>query len=209
MARHLEANCQLCRRCGDKLMLKGNRCMTPKCVMERRHKTAIVGSRGRRRRVSERGTQLIEKQKARYIYGLFERQFRRFYGISAQQPGITGDNLKVMLERRLDNVVYRLGLADSRPLARQLVLHGHIMVNGHRVNVPSALVNEGDTVVVREASLKKEYFKRVVEDIKSKTIPLWLTLDKAKLAGQVVTLPVVDETVAQFNGKSIVEYYSR
>ena len=209
MARHLEANCQLCRRCGDKLMLKGNRCMTPKCVMERRHKTAIVGSRGRRRRVSERGTQLIEKQKARYIYGLFERQFRRFYGISAKQPGITGDNLKVMLERRLDNVVYRLGLADSRPLARQLVLHGHIMVNGHRVNVPSALVNEGDTVVVREASLKKEYFKRVVEDIKSKTIPLWLTLDKAKLAGQVVTLPVVDETVAQFNGKSIVEYYSR
>ena len=209
MARHLEANCQLCRRCGDKLMLKGNRCMTPKCVMERRHKTAVVGSRGRRRRVSERGTQLIEKQKARYIYGLFERQFRRFYGISAKQPGITGDNLKVMLERRLDNVVYRLGFADSRPLARQLVLHGHIMVNGHRVNVPSALVNEGDTIVVREASLKKEYFKRLSEDIKSKTIPLWLALDKAKLAGQVVTLPVVDETVAQFNGKSIVEYYSR
>ena len=209
MARHLEANCQLCRRCGDKLMLKGNRCITPKCVMERRHKTAIVGSRGRRRRVSERGTQLIEKQKARYIYGLYERQFRRFYGISAKQPGITGDNLKVMLKRRLDNVVYRLGFADSRPLARQLVLHGHIMVNGHRVNVPSALVNEGDTIVVREASLKKEYFKRLSEDIKSKTIPLWLALDKAKLAGQVVTLPVVDETVAQFNGKSIVEYYSR
>jgi small subunit ribosomal protein S4 len=209
MARHLEANCQLCRRCGDKLMLKGNRCMTPKCVMERRHKTAIVGSRGRRRRVSERGTQLIEKQKARYIYGLYERQFRRFYGISAKQPGITGDNLKVMLERRLDNVVYRLGFADSRPLARQLVLHGHIMVNGHRVNVPSALVNEGDTIFVREASLKKEYFRRLGEDIKSKTIPLWLTLDRAKLAGQVVTLPVVDETVAQFNGKSIVEYYSR
>ena len=209
MARHLEANCQLCRRCGDKLMLKGNRCMTPKCVMERRHKTATVGSRGRRRRVSERGTQLIEKQKARYIYGLYERQFRRFYGISAKQPGITGDNLKVMLERRLDNVVYRLGLADSRPLARQLVLHGHIMVNGHRVNVPSALVSEGDAVNVREASLKKVYFKKVAEEIKSKTIPIWLTLDRATLSGQVVTLPVVDEAVAQFNGKSIVEYYSR
>ena len=162
-----------------------------------------------RRRVSERGTQLIEKQKARYIYGLYERQFRRFYGISAKQPGITGDNLKVMLERRLDNVVYRLGFADSRPLARQLVLHGHIMVNGHRVNVPSALVSEGDTIAVREASLKKEYFKKLAEEIKSKTIPIWLTLDRAKLAGQVVTLPVVDETVAQFNGKSIVEYYSR
>jgi len=209
MARHIEANCQLCRRCGDKLMLKGNRCMTPKCVMERRHKTAVVGSRGRRRRVSERGTQLIEKQKARYIYGLYERQFRRFYGISAKQPGITGDNLKVMLERRLDNVVYRLGLADSRPLARQLVLHGHIMVNGHRVNVPSALVSEGDAVNVREASLKKVYFKKVAEEIKSKTVPMWLILDRATLSGKVVTLPVVDETVAQFNGKSIVEYYSR
>jgi small subunit ribosomal protein S4 len=209
MARHLEANCQLCRRCGDKLMLKGNRCMTPKCVMERRHKTTMVSSRGRRRRVSERGTQLIEKQKARYIYGLYERQFRRFYGVSAKQPGITGDNLKVMLERRLDNVVYRLGFADSRPLARQLVLHGHIIVNGHRVNVPSALVSEGDNISVREASLKKEYFKKLAEDIKAKTIPIWLTLDRAKLAGQVVTLPVVDETVAQFNGKSIVEYYSR
>ena len=209
MARHIEANCQLCRRCGDKLMLKGNRCMTPKCVMERRHKTASVGTRGRRRRVSERGTQLIEKQIARYIYGLYERQFRRFYGISAKQPGITGDNLKVMLERRLDNVVYRLGLADSRPLARQLVLHGHIMVNGHRVNVPSALVSEGDAVNVREASLKKVYFKKVAEEIKSKTIPIWLTLDRATLSGQVVTLPVVDEAVAQFNGKSIVEYYSR
>ena len=209
MAGHIEANCQLCRRCGDKLMLKGNRCMTPKCVMERRHKTAVVGSRGRRRRVSERGTQLIEKQKARYIYGLYERQFRRFYGISAKQPGITGDNLKVMLERRLDNVVYRLGFADSRPLARQLVLHGHIIVNGHRVNVPSALVSEGDNIIVREGSMKKEYFKKLLVDIKSKTVPIWLTLDRAKLAGQVVTLPVVDETVAQFNGKSIVEYYSR
>jgi small subunit ribosomal protein S4 len=209
MARHLGANCQLCRRCGDKLMLKGNRCMTPKCVMERRHKTAASGSRGRRRRISEHGIQLIEKQKARYIYGLFERQFKRFYGEAARQPGITGDNLKVMLERRLDNVVYRLGFADSRPQARQLVLHGHIMVNGHRVNVPSYLISEGNTIACREASLKREYFKKLVEEIKSRTIPGWLTLDRAKLVGQVVTLPVPDETIAQFNGKSIVEYYSR
>jgi len=177
--------------------------------MERRHKTATVGSRGRRRRVSERGTQLIEKQKARYIYGLYERQFRRFYGIAAKQPGITGDNLKVMLERRLDNVVYRLGFADSRPQARQLVLHGHILVNGHRVNVPSYLTSEGETVACREASLKKEYFKKLAEEIKSRTVPVWLTLDRAKLVGQVVTLPVPDETIAQFDGKSIVEYYSR
>jgi small subunit ribosomal protein S4 len=177
--------------------------------MERRHKTATVGSRGRRRRVSERGTQLIEKQKARYIYGLYERQFRRFYGIAAKQPGITGDNLKVMLERRLDNVVFRLGFADSRPQARQLVLHGHILVNGHRVNVPSYLTSEGETIACREASLKKEYFKKLAEEIKSRTVPVWLTLDRAKLVGQVVTLPVPDETVAQFDGKSIVEYYSR
>ncbi len=209
MARHLGANCQLCRRCGDKLMLKGNRCMTPKCVMERRHKTAASGSRGRRRRISEHGIQLIEKQKARYIYGLFERQFKRFYGEAARQPGITGDNLKVMLERRLDNIVYRLGFADSRPQARQLVLHGHIMVNGHRVNVPSYLISEGDTIACREASLKKEYFKRLAGEIKSRTIPGWLTLDRTKLVGQVVTLPIPDETIAQFNGKSIVEYYSR
>jgi small subunit ribosomal protein S4 len=152
---------------------------------------------------------LIEKQKARYIYGLYERQFRRFYGIAAKQPGITGDNLKVMLERRLDNVVYRLGFADSRPQARQLVLHGHILVNGHRVNVPSYLTSEGETVACREASLKKEYFKKLAEEIKSRTVPVWLTLDRAKLVGQVVTLPVPDETIAQFDGKSIVEYYSR
>lgn len=209
MARYLEASCQLCRRSGDKLMLKGNRCMTPKCIMERRHKTTAGGGRGRRRRISERGTQLIEKQKARCIYGLFERQFKRFFAEAARQPGITGDNLKVMLERRLDNVVYRLGFADSRPQARQLVLHGHIMVNGHRVNVPSYLADEGDTIACREASLKKEYFKKVVEEIKSKTIPGWLTLDRTKLIGQVVTLPVPDETIGQFDGKSIVEYYSR
>jgi small subunit ribosomal protein S4 len=177
--------------------------------MERRHKVTTSSSRGRRRRVSEHGTQLIEKQKARYIYGLFERQFKRFYGESARQPGITGDNLKVMLERRLDNVVFRLGFADSRPQARQLVLHGHIMVNGHRVNVPSYLVDEGNTIACREASLKKEYFKKLIEEIKSRNVPIWLTLDRTKLVGQVVALPVPDETIAQFNGKSIVEYYSR
>ncbi len=208
MARYLEAKCQLCRRCGDKLMLKGNRCLTPKCVMERKHKT-VVSSRGRRKRISEHGVQLIEKQKARYTYGLFERQFKRFYAESARQPGITGDNLKVMLERRLDNVAYRLGFADSRAQARQLVLHGHIMVNGHRVNVPSCLINEGDTVACREASIKREYFKKLAEEIKSKTIPSWLILDREKLVGQVVAMPIPDETIAKFDGKSIVEYYSR
>lgn len=190
-------------------MLKGNRCMTPKCALERKRKTSMGRGRGRRRRVSERGLQLVEKQKARYTYGMFERQFTRFFSQAERQPGITGDNLKVMLERRLDNIVYRLGFADSRPQARQLVLHGHIMVNGRRVNVASYLVDEGDTVACREASIKREYFKQLTEEIKSKTIPSWLTLDRAKLVGQVVTLPVPDEAIAKFDGKSIVEYYSR
>lgn len=207
MARYLGSSCHLCRRCGEKLMLKGNRCMTPKCALERRHKVGM--GRGRRRRTSERGLQLVEKQKARSTYGMFEKQFHRFFSQAERQPGITGDNLKVMLERRLDNVVYRLGFADSRPQARQLVLHGHIMVNGRRVNVASYLVNEGDTVACREASINKEYFKKLTEEIKSKTIPSWLTLDRAKLVGQVVTLPIPDESGVKFDGKSIVEYYSR
>jgi small subunit ribosomal protein S4 len=207
MARYLGSTCHLCRRCGEKLLLKGNRCMTPKCALERKHKTSM--GRGRRRRVSERGIQLTEKQKARATYGMFEKQFSRFFYHALKQPGITGDNLKVMLERRLDNVVYRLGFADSRAQARQLVLHGHIMVNGRRVNIASYLVDEGDTVACRESSIKREYFKKLAEEIKSKTIPSWLTLDRAKLVGQVVTLPVPDESIAKFDGKSIVEYYSR
>lgn len=208
MARYLGSACHLCRRCGEKLMLKGNRCMTPKCALERRHK-AGAGRGGRRRRASERGLQLVEKQKARSTYGMFERQFHRFFIQAEKQSGITGDNLKVILERRLDNVVYRLGFADSRPQARQLVLHGHIMVNGRRVNVASYLVGEGDTVACREASIKKEYFKKLAEEIKSRAIPSWLTLDRVKLVGQVVSLPVPDESMAKFDGKSIVEYYSR
>jgi small subunit ribosomal protein S4 len=177
--------------------------------MERQRKTSAGRGRGRRRRVSERGLQLVEKQKARATYGMFERQFQRFFYHAEKQPGITGDNLKVMLERRLDNVVYRLGFAESRPQARQLVLHGHIMVNGRRVNIASYLCDEGDTVACREASIKREYFKKLTEDIKSRTIPGWLTLDRAKLIGQVVTLPIPDETNVTFDGKSIVEYYSR
>ena len=182
--------------------------MTPKCAMERKRR-AQVGTKGRRRRLSERGTQLIEKQKARYTYGVFERQFRRFFALSARQPGVTGDNLKSMLEKRLDNVVYRLGFADSRSQARQIVLHGHITLNGKKVSIPSYIVKETDSIGVKESSMKKEYFKRLLEDIKSKTVPVWLNLDRTKLIGQVVTQPVLDEATANFDGKSIVEYYSR
>jgi len=207
MARYLGSVCHLCRRCGDKLMLKGARCMTPKCAMDRKRKPQT--SRGRRRRLSDRGIQLVEKQKARYSYGVFERQFRRFFAQAAREPGVTGDNLKAILEKRLDNVVYRLGFADSRSQARQIVLHGHINVNGKKVGVPSYMVKENDVIAVRENSLKNEYFKQLLEDIKSKTVPAWLNLDRAKLVGQVVTQPMLDDASFKFDGQSIVEYYSR
>ncbi len=207
MARYIGSACRLCRRVGDKLMLKGSRCQTPKCTMER--KRMVMRGRGRRRRLSDRGVQLVEKQKARFSYGMMERQFRRFFSIAAKSPGVTGDTLKVMLERRMDNVVFRLGFADSRAQARQLVLHGHISLNGRRANVPSRLVKEGDTIAVKEASTRNEYFKQVAEEIKAKTVPPWLTLDRVKLVGQVISQPVLDETSFKFDGKSIVEYYSR
>lgn len=207
MARYLGSACHLCRRCGDKLMLKGARCLTPKCAMEKKRRVSM--GRGRRRRISERGIQLVEKQKARFTYGIFERQFKRFFLEAERQPGVTGDNLKVMLEMRLDNVVYRLGFADSRPQARQLVLHGHIALNGRKVNVPSHMVKENDTIAVKDTSLRKEYFKRLAEEIKSRTVPAWLTLDKVKLVGQVVAQPLLDDASIKFDGKSIVEYYSR
>jgi len=207
MARYIGSVCHLCRRCNDKLMLKGSRCMTPKCAIERKRKPQ--STRGRRRRLSERGVQLIEKQKARYSYGVFERQFRRFFEQAAREPGVTGDNLKVILEKRLDNVVYRLGFGDSRSQCRQIVLHGHIAVNGKKVSVPSYMVKEGDVIAVRESSLKNEYFKVLIEEIKSKTVPVWLSLDRVKLVGQVVTQPMLDDASIKFDGQSIVEYYSR
>lgn len=208
MARYTAAVCRLCRRSGDKLMLKGSRCLTPKCAMDRRSK-APGQHINSRRRISERGLQLKEKQKARYTYGIMERQFKRFFIQAERQSGITGENLLVLLERRLDNVVYRLGFADSRSQARQLVQHGHILLNGHRTNIPSCLVKEGDTIGWNEAGAKTEYYKQLVEDIESKLILDWLSLDKQNLVGQVLSLPTPDDVGAKFEGKTIVEYYSR
>ncbi|GAI83459.1 unnamed protein product [marine sediment metagenome] len=163
----------------------------------------------RRRRVSDRGLQLKEKQKARNTYGMMERQFRRLFAQAERQSGITGENLLVLLERRLDNVVYRLGFGDSRPQARQLVQHGHIMLNGRKTDIPSCLVKEGDTISWREGSTKTEYYKQLLQDIESKAVLSWLSLDKQNLVGQVVSLPTPDDTDAKFDGKTIVEYYSR
>jgi small subunit ribosomal protein S4 len=152
MARYTGAVCRLCRRSGEKLFLKGSRCYTPKCEIDKRNKPPGQGAGRRRRRISDRGLQLREKQKARYSYGTLERQFRKTFAMAEKQAGITGENLLVLLERRLDNVIYRLGFADSRQQARQLVRHGHITVNGRKTNVPSYLVKEGDTISWREGS---------------------------------------------------------
>ena len=208
MGRYTAAVCRLCRRSGEKLMLKGSRCLTPKCAMDRRGKPPGQQLR-RRRRVSDRGLQLREKQKARNTYGMMERQFRQLFAQAERQSGITGENLLVLLERRLDNVVYRLGFGDSRPQARQLVQHGHIMLNGRKTDIPSCLVKEGDTISWREGSTKTEYYKQLLQNIESKSILSWLSLDRQSLVGQVLSLPTPDDTDVKFNGKTIVEYYSR
>lgn len=190
-------------------MLKGDRCMGAKCVIEKRAAKAPTRGGPRRRKVSDRGMQLKEKQKARYTYGVLERQFRKFFAEASRQEGITSDNLMLLLERRLDNVIYRLGFADTRPQARQLVRHGHIMVNGHRVDVPSYLVKPGEAITWHESSKNSEYYKALVEHIKGRLIPAWLGLDENAMAGQVSSLPSVDEIDVKFDGKAIVEYYSR
>lgn len=210
MARYTDAVCRLCRRSGEKLLLKGARCFTPKCAIDKRPKApGQASSSRRRRRFSDRGIQLREKQKARYTYGTLERQFRKTFEIAEKLPGITGDTLLVLLERRMDNVVYRLGFADSRAQARQLVLHGHILLNGKKADIPSAFVKEGDTISWREGSKKTEYYKVLAESIESKNIVNWLSLDRQNMVGQVVTLPTPDQADTKFDSKAVIEYYSR
>jgi small subunit ribosomal protein S4 len=209
MARYTGAVCRLCRRSGEKLFLKGSRCYTPKCEIDKRNKPPGQGAGRRRRRISDRGLQLREKQKARYSYGTLERQFRKTFAMAEKQAGITGENLLVLLERRLDNVIYRLGFADSRQQARQLVRHGHITVNGRKTNVPSYLVKEGDTISWREGSRKTEYYKTLAESIEGKTVLNWLTLDRQTLVGQVLTMPTPEQIGATFDAKVVTEYYSR
>lgn len=208
MARYTESVCKLCRRCEVKLMLKGSRCMTPKCAMERQKKAGMRGG-ARRRRVSDRGLQLTEKQKVRFSYGLMEKQFRGVFERASKEKGITGDNLLSLLERRMDNVVFRLGFADSRAQARQLVQQGHLTLNGKKANIPSRLIKEGDTVSFSKSGASTEYYKQMITGIESKSIVSWLTLDRQTLVGRAVSLPTPGEVGAEFNSKAIVEYYSR
>jgi len=208
MARYTEAVCRLCRREGAKLFLKGTRCYTKKCSFERR--PTPPGQHGvRRRKMGEFGIQLREKQKMRRVYGVLERQFRNYYREAEGTTGVTGEALLQRLETRLDNVVFRLGFASSRAQARQLVAHGHFAVNGTATNVPSYSLKPGDRVEVRESHNGREPFKVVKETLRSHQAPEWLSLDAAKLAGSVASLPRRDQMPLDLSEQLVVEYYSR
>jgi small subunit ribosomal protein S4 len=207
MARYYLAVCRQCRRSGEKLMLKGNKCVSH-CTFDKRPKPPGPQP-NRPRRLSDRGTQLREKQKIRYTFGMLEREFKRFFAEAERQPGVTGDTLMLLLERRLDNVVYRLGLADSRAQARQLVRHGHLLVGGKKVDIPSYLVKEAEVLSFREASLKTGYYKRVLEVIDSKLVPGWLAVDRKNLTCKVVSLPTPADLDQKLDARAAVEYYSR
>ena len=211
MARHIDPVCKLCRREGEKLFLKGDRCFSPKCAIERRaYPPGLHGRQAKfRRKESDYGLQLREKQKARRVYGVFERQFRRYFKEAVRQKGLTGENLLILLETRLDNVVHRLGLASSRAQARQLVSHGHFEVNGRKTNVPSFLVSAGDVISVRENSKKKTFFKDLAQTIDGARVPDWLSLDANNLSGQVLSEPTRDHIDVTLNEQLIVEHYSR
>jgi small subunit ribosomal protein S4 len=190
-------------------MLKGDRCYR-KCGLERRAQPPGFRVRtARRRRISDRALQLIEKQKARYTYGILERQFRRYYAEAVRRPGVTGDNLIRLLEMRIDNVVFRLGLADSRAQARQVVRHGHILLNGRKSSIPSSQVKINDIVGWSQRGKKSEYYKVVEETAKSKVVPSWLARDDDTLTGRVLRIPEPADAGAPFDPLVIVEYYSR
>jgi small subunit ribosomal protein S4 len=213
MARYTGPVCKICRREGEKLFLKGQRCFSPKCPFERDrgYPPGEHGrmSRFRRRRTSDYLRQLREKQKARRIYGVLERQFRRYFHEAERRTGLTGENLLILLESRLDNVVYRLGFADSRAQARQLVQHGHFVVNGRRTNIPSYIVRPQDTIAVREASRKRTYFKERAQKLDEGTVLDWLSLDAGTMTARVLNSPAREDIAVRLEEQLIVEYYSR
>jgi len=208
MARYIGSVCRLCRREGMKLFLKGSRCYSEKCAVEKRNYPP--GQHGQARpRVSEYSGQLREKQKIKRIYGLLERQFRKYFHKAERMKGITGENLLVLLERRLDNVVYRLGFAASRRAARQLVTHRHFKVNGRIVDVPNYLVKEGEVVEVRESSRELLPIQNALASVESRGFPAWLELDKAQYRGKLRALPTKEDIALPVNEQLVVELYSR
>ena len=208
MARDTGPKCKQCRREGEKLYLKGERCYSDKCSFERRPYAPGEHGQGRTK-YSEYGLQLREKQKIRRIYGLQENKFRRYFEMAESAPGVTGENFLQLLERRLDNVAYRMGFATSRNQARQFVLHGHILVNGERVNIPSYQIDEDDTVSVKDSSRKSDLFKEVFEFNDDLTPPEWLSVNKEKAEGQIISLPEREDIDYPVEEHLIVEYYSR
>ena len=212
MARYTDSVCKLCRREGMKLFLKGERCLSPKCAMERRaFPPGIHGKKQTfKRKTSDYGVQLREKQKARRIYGVMERQFRRYFEEANRATGLTGLNLLSMLERRLDNVVYRLGFADSRAQARQIVRHGHFEVNGRKTDIPSFQVSIGDVISVRQSATSKTYFKDRAQLMQgTANVPNWLRLNMAAMNAEVMANPAREDIGIALNEQLIVEYYSR
>ncbi|MHB0884624.1 MAG: 30S ribosomal protein S4 [Bacillota bacterium] len=209
MARYSGPVCRLCRREGVKLYLKGERCYSTKCMLDRHGYPPGEHGDARPRKASEYSAQLREKQKARRIYGVMERQFRKYYARAAKVKGVTGQYLLQLLERRLDNVVYRLGLAASRPEARTLVRHNHFTVNGKRVNIPSYQIREGDVVAVAERSKASIKFKALAEGLKQHATPAWLELEAENLRGRVLRMPLREEIDVPVQERMIIELYSR
>ena len=208
MARYTGPACKLCRREGKKLYLKGERCTSGKCALERRN-TAPGQHGAAKKKMGEYGIQLREKQSTRRYYGVLEKQFKNYYEEAARKEGMTGENLLILLERRLDNTVFRMGLAESHKEARQLVLHAHFTLNGKKVNIPSILVKPGDVISVKESSRDSAKIKALAEAIESKTAPKWLDVDKTNLTAKVVAMPAREDIDFDFNEQLIVELYSK
>ena len=208
MARYTESVRRLCRREGGKLFLKGERCYTNKCSVGRR--AYAPGQHGQqRKKMSEYGMQLREKQKAKRFYGILERQFRKYFDMAVKRKGVTGENLLQILESRLDSIVYRLGLATSRPEARQLVRHGHFTLNGKKVNIPSILVSPGDVIAVRDKFRNSDKLKSILDIAGGKVVPEWLEFDSENLTGKVVRLPAREDIDLPIREHLIVELYSK
>ena len=208
MARYTGPACKLCRREGTKLFLKGDRCLSGKCAIDRRN-TAPGQHGAATKKLREYGMQLREKEKTKRYYGVLERQFVNYFEEADRAKGMTGENLICLLERRLDNVVYRMGMAASRKEARQLVLHGHFTLNGKNVNIPSLIVKAGDVISVKEASRASVKIKALAEDLATKSAPKWLDVDKNGLSVKVATLPAREDVDFDFNEQLIVELYSK
>lgn len=211
MARNISSKCKLCRRTGEKLFLKGDRCVSPKCAIVRKpYAPGVHGNSGSKRGLSEYGKQLMQKQKIRRMYGISERQFRRHLDDAKKGQGVVGDNLVAILEMRLDNVIYRLGIADSRYQARQIVGHGHLQVNGKNLDIASASLKVGDTVSVKDIKKEKNYFKDTQAILKKKGgTPGWLDFDAGKMEGKILSKPTRDEVGVSIDIQGVIDFYSR